>query len=152
MIRNTRTSVHWLQVELFTAVTHSLVLTPLAFAGQYAVLILTGRAHDARTVIFDGGVDASTWAVCVGVGVVAFVGLGCSTKGFQLEEAPRGAIVMYLEIPFMYAAQAWVFGVRPSATEIIGVSLVLLACLVSATEPAAATPRAPRTKEGGAAA
>ena len=82
-------------MELFTAVTHSLVLTPLAFAGQYAVLSLAGRAHDARTVIFNGGVDTSTWAWCVGIGVVAFIGLGCSTRGVQLEEAPRGAIVMY---------------------------------------------------------
>jgi len=68
------------------------------------------------------------------IGGFAFIGLGCYTRGFQLEEAPRGTIIMYLEIPFVYLLQWLVFGQSVSLTEISGVALVLVGTIGTAVE------------------
>lgn len=68
------------------------------------------------------------------MGAMAFIGLGCYTRGFQLEEAPRGAIIMYLAIPFSYFLQWVVFGRSVSWTELGGVLLVVFGTVGSALE------------------
>ena len=98
-IRKTRAGVHWLQVEMVTACVHSFLITPLVWLVQFVVLTIAGQPTGGG-VIFDAEASAGEWGLCLAVGAAAFIGLGCSTRGFQLEEAPRGAIIMYLEIPF----------------------------------------------------
>ena len=100
LIRKTRSTAHWLQVEMVTAVVHSFLITPCAWLVQYAVLSTTNNRCCDNIVQLT--MPRIYWAYCVAIGLVAFVGLGCSTRGFQIEQAPRGAMIMYLEIPFMY--------------------------------------------------
>merc|ERR1719412_1175237 len=109
---------------MVTAVTHSFVLTPLAWVGQIIVRTIVDKP--INHAVFNEDITPVQWAQCAGIGVVAFVGLGCSTRGFQLEEAPRGAIIMYLEIPFVYVAQAIFFKTPTTVVELLGVGLVLL--------------------------
>jgi drug/metabolite transporter (DMT)-like permease len=87
-----------------------------------------------RSSIVNLDITTDAWLLCVGVGLLAFVGLGASTRGFQLEEAPRGAIIMYMEIPGVYAAQWACFGVAPAALEVCGVLVVLAACVSMTVE------------------
>jgi len=68
------------------------------------------------------------------IGLIAFIGLGCSTRGFQLEEGPRGAIIMYLEVPYVYLLQWMVFGWGVSWKELSGVMLVLVGTIGTAVE------------------
>jgi len=71
---------------------------------------------------------------CILIGAVGFSGLACFTIGFQLEHAPRGCIVMYVEIPIMYVAQWIAFGEGITLTELIGVLIMICGIVGSAVE------------------
>lgn len=90
--------------------------------------------HISDYKIVNVNIPLVLWGECILIGAVAFIGLGCYTRGFQLEEAPRGAIIMYLAIPYAYFLQWLVFGQGVSWTELGGVLLVVLGTVGSAVE------------------
>lgn len=90
--------------------------------------------HDPNYEVVNTHIQPFQWGECMLIGGFAFIGLGCSTRGFQLEEAARGAVIMYLEIPFVYLLQWFVFGQSVSWTEISGVALVLVGTIGTAVE------------------
>jgi len=74
-------------------------------------------------------ITTSQWCKCIVVGLVAFSAVSFTTIGFQLEEAPRGSVIMYFEIPFMYIAQWVIFGEGISSTELLGVLFMITGSL-----------------------
>lgn len=131
LIRRTRAEAHWLQIEFLTACIHSLVLTPSVMFVQY--LVDSYMKYNSSKII-NVYIKPLQWGDCLLIGAIAFIGLGFFTRGFQLEEAPRGAIIMYLEIPFIYFAQWIMFGRGVSLAELSGICLVLSGNVGAATE------------------
>jgi len=124
IIRRTRSSAHWLQIEFITGFVNSVVMTPGILLTQYVYVTVMKNRVDVELSLTQ--ITPSQWARCIIIGCVGFLGLSCYTIGFQLEEAPRGAIVMYLELPLMYIAQWIVFGQGVSLMELCG--LIVLIC------------------------
>jgi len=130
IIRRTRAEAHWLQIEFLTACLQ-LVLTPSVWLIQYVVVTIEQKSTKE---VVNLHIEPFQWGDSVLVGVFSLIGLGCCTRGFQLEEAPRGAILMYLEIPLIYFLQWIVFGRGVSWTELSGIVLVLLGSVGTAAE------------------
>merc|ERR1719320_1593042 len=132
LIRRTRSEAHWLEIEFVTGFVNAVVLSPGIFLMQYLVTTFTNRESFYELTLIE--ITAWQWFECIVVGAVAFAGLACLTIGFQLEEAPRGSVVMYLEIPIMYIAQWVFFGEGISCTELVGVVIMILGILGAAGE------------------
>jgi len=120
VIRRTRVEVHWFQIEFVTACVWSFILTPCVWLGQY-VFNTVKHDHDINKIVkFD--IEPYKWGYFVCIGVLCTFALGCWTRGFQLEEAPRGSIVAYLEVPITFVAQWILFGLGVTWIELCGVS------------------------------
>jgi len=132
IIRKTRASANWLQIEFVTGFVNAFLTTPGIILVQYIV----------KHVFYESGVSEFAliqisriqWGQCITIGAIGFSALACNTIGFQLEEAPRASIVMYLEIPLMYVAQWAVFGKGISLTELCGVVILVISVLGAAIE------------------
>jgi len=79
-------------------------------------------------------IEQVKWVQFIAIGFLAYISLGFLTLGFQMEEAPRGAIIMYIEIPFNYLAQWAMFHCGVSLMELCGVGLVLAGTIGTALE------------------
>jgi len=130
IIRRTRSTAHWLQIEFITGFVNSVVMTPGILFTQYIYVTVMHNSVNVELSLVE--MTSYQWARCIVIGCVGFLGLSCYTIGFQLEEAPRGAIVMYLGLPLMYVAQWIVFGQGISVMELCGV-LVLICGIMGAS-------------------
>jgi len=131
IIRRTRAEAHWLQIEFLSSFLHTLILTPSVWLIQWIVYNIM---HVSDYKIVNVNLSAFLWGECILIGAIAFIGLACFTRGFQLEEAPRGAIIMYLAIPFSYFLQWLAFGSGVSCSEFCGILLILFGTVASAVE------------------
>eukprot|EP01062_Namystynia_karyoxenos_P006152 TRINITY_DN12153_c0_g1_i1.p1 TRINITY_DN12153_c0_g1~~TRINITY_DN12153_c0_g1_i1.p1 ORF type:complete len:401 (+),score=95.53 TRINITY_DN12153_c0_g1_i1:76-1278(+) len=113
---------HWLEVEHVTAFGCAAVITPIycAICSLWIPSALQGWGADT-TNLFLGTV----------LGLLAFLGLGLQTRGFQLGPAPRIAMTWYTQIPFCYMLQWVVFGERPPLSACAGAGLVVAASLLA---------------------
>jgi len=132
IIRRTRTSTHWLQLEFVTGMVNAVFLSPGLLVIQWIVNITNHDSPDRELTLVE--LSTRQWVECIVVGAIAFSALACFTIGFQLEQAPRGCIVMYMEIPIMYVAQWIVFGQGISLIELIGVLIMICGIMGSAVE------------------
>lgn len=141
LIRNTGSGVHWLQIEFMTAFLCSLFLAPLSLFIQYATLryIMNNSVDN----IFDFYIKPFTLGQCVLLGTCYVIGYGFYTRGFQLEEAPKGTIMIYLQIPVVYILQYIMFHQGASVVEITGACLMVFGTAGTVVEKMSNT----RTKE-----
>lgn len=54
------------------------------------------------------------WGIGICIGTIVTIALCTITLGFQLEEAPRGAMIMYLEVPLIIVAEYFMFDIAMS--------------------------------------
>jgi len=131
-IRRTREDAHWVQIEWVTAFYWVFVFTPLAWIMIYFYNIGINNHEGNRTMV-NIYITPFQWFECVCLSFTALFAMGCLTLGFQLETAPRGAIMMYVEIPFVYLVE-YFLGMRMTTLEMFGVALVLGGTLGNAVE------------------
>lgn len=131
LIRRTREEVHWFQIEFLTACMLLYILTPCVWIIQYILITYT---QDDGTEILKLHIEPLEWCQLIIFGTVSCIALGCVTLGFQMEEAPRAAIIMYLDITFSILAQWVIFNRWLSLMELCGVGLVLVGTVSAAVE------------------
>jgi len=131
-IRNSGDGVHWVQIEFIAAFVFSFCLVPLGLFIQYVTLKYI--MMDTINNIFDVYITPVRWGETVILGVLVFVSFGCYTQGFQLEEGPTGALMMYLQIPVTYILQYIFFQQGASLIEITGSFLIMLGAMGTVVE------------------
>jgi len=121
IIRKTRLDVHWSQMEFVSACVWLYILIPCVLIGRY---IINTAKHD-HNVILNFDLKPLIWCELIGISIFNAMMLGSLTLGFQLEEAPRGAIITYIKIPLFMAAEYVLVGRVITWVEICGVVLTL---------------------------
>lgn len=115
---------HWTTVEHATSALSGFVFTPLALAFQY--LAPTAVNTFQYPELSPGRIMLLLVAAMVG-----FAGLGLQTYGYQHEEASKASVMTFLEIPFAYLLQHFVFQQTVNGWGLAGVSLVMCSGLTN---------------------
>jgi len=110
-VRRTRSDVHWSQVEFNAAFVWPFILVPCTLIGQHVFDKVT---HDNDRIIFNLHMEPFQWGIGICIGTIVTIALCTITLGFQLEEAPRGAMIMYLEVPLIIVAEYFMFDIAMS--------------------------------------
>jgi len=117
-VRITR-AAHWLEIEHVNAAASALVFTP-------AALIIVWFLNPSE--VFDGRIypwDASL------LGGLSFLALCLQTRGFQVAEASVAAMMCYVQVPFSYILQFFVFNQIPSFLSAFGALCLVLAAVLN---------------------
>jgi len=125
IIRRTK-DAHWSEMEFFPAFVWSFVLTPCALIWKYIFNTVT---HDHGNIILKFNMEPHWWLVLIGMAVLNVIVICSITIGFQFEEAPKGTIIMYLDIPIYIAFEYVLFDREVTWIEICGVSLAVIGAI-----------------------
>lgn len=128
--------VHWSTVEHVTAVLAAFVFTPaVLYAWLRDPATGAGTVTEKISELCGPGGPLLTWrggVLQLAIAGISFFGLALQTVGYQNVESTAAAGVMtYLEVPYVFALQAVIFGEVADAVKVLGVVLVLTSGLAT---------------------
>lgn len=147
---------HWATIELWSAAGSSFIFTPIGLLVWFYMPSIVGFT-DSRSERVDKTREAVTavlhfqplLAIILALSLVGFAGLGLQTYGYQREEAARASMMTFLEVPFAYLMQWQVFGDVLTWLQAVGMSLIVLSCIVNVRHKLQAASDAKSTARGG---
>jgi len=121
VIRRTRLDVHWSQIEFCTGCVSSGISIVFVLVGYYVF----NNRYDHGEAILNLEIKPLQLIECIGMCTAITIALGAHTLGFQLEEAPRGASVFYIEAPVVLVAEYVLYKREVTILELCGILQVI---------------------------
>jgi len=126
LVRKSR-ECHWATVIHVASLCSCVLFTPVAIAVQ-TTLEHKGTS-EAGLEMWDAMRNPQKLLLIGLMALVSFAGLGFQTFGYQVEEAARASAMNFLEIPFSYVLQWWMFGDLLSPLQGLGMTIVVMSGL-----------------------
>jgi len=135
---------HWATVNHVAALCSSVVFTPAAIAVRMALKHVDAPGNGPG--MWDGIEDPNKLLMIGLMALVGFAGLGLQTYGYQREQAARASAMCFLEIPFSYVLQYFMFRDLLAPVQGLGMILVVVSGLLN-LKPAESSDSVQESKE-----
>jgi len=129
--RATNISIHWLQLEFYTATVATWLLTPIIgmcyFIANY---VMWKDATRAILSVYNPWIPYIDWIQMAALGVVGTLASAAFTRSIQLQDVRWPSIIMYIQVPLQYIGQVLLFHLNSNVITWIGAGVVLMAVLI----------------------